>query len=63
MSPARQNRRASPRRRATDRETAPPRRRALLSVADKRGLEPLAAGLNALGYEIVSTGGTAKALR
>jgi len=61
--PARQNRRATPRRRATDRETAPPRRRALLSVADKQGLEPLAQGLAALGYEIVSTGGTAKALR
>ncbi len=63
MSPARQNRRATPRRRATDKETAPPRRRALLSVADKQGLEPLAQGLAALGYEIVSTGGTAKALR
>ena len=63
MSPARQNRRATPRRRATDKETAPPRRRALLSVADKQGLEPLALGLAALGYEIVSTGGTAKALR
>ncbi len=63
MSPARQNRRATPRRRAADKETAPPRRRALLSVADKHGLEPLAQGLAALGYEIVSTGGTAKALR
>ena len=63
MSPARQNRRATPRRRATDKETAPPRRRALLSVADKQGLEPLAQGLAALSYEIVSTGGTAKALR
>jgi len=63
MSPTRQNRRATPRRRTTDRDATLPRRRALLSVADKQGLEPLAAGLVALGYEIVSTGGTAKALR
>jgi phosphoribosylaminoimidazolecarboxamide formyltransferase/IMP cyclohydrolase len=41
----------------------PTRRRALLSVADKQGLVPFAAGLTALAYEIVSTGGTAKALR
>ena len=38
-------------------------RRALLSVSDKQGLVPFAAGLAALGLEIVSTGGTAKALR
>ncbi|HVY63206.1 MAG TPA: bifunctional phosphoribosylaminoimidazolecarboxamide formyltransferase/IMP cyclohydrolase [Gammaproteobacteria bacterium] len=63
MSPARQNRRATPSRRATDDQTAKPRRRALLSVANKQGLEPLAAGLAGLGFEIVSTGGTAKALR
>ncbi|MEO8465875.1 MAG: bifunctional phosphoribosylaminoimidazolecarboxamide formyltransferase/IMP cyclohydrolase [Gammaproteobacteria bacterium] len=63
MSPARQNPRAAPHRRATDQHTTPPPRRALLSVADKQGLEPLAQGLAALGYEIVSTGGTAKALR
>jgi len=37
--------------------------RALLSVSDKRGLEALARGLAALGFEIVSTGGTARALR
>ena len=37
--------------------------RALLSVADKQGLEPFAQGLARLGFEIVSTGGTAKALR
>ena len=41
----------------------PARRRALLSVADKQGLTPFAAALEALGFEIVSTGGTAKALR
>jgi phosphoribosylaminoimidazolecarboxamide formyltransferase/IMP cyclohydrolase len=35
----------------------------LLSVADKKGLAPFALGLEALGFEIVSTGGTAKALR
>jgi phosphoribosylaminoimidazolecarboxamide formyltransferase/IMP cyclohydrolase len=39
------------------------RRRALLSVADKQGLTPFAAALDALGFEILSTGGTAKALR
>jgi phosphoribosylaminoimidazolecarboxamide formyltransferase / IMP cyclohydrolase len=37
--------------------------RALLSVSDKRGLVELASGLAALGWEIVSTGGTAAALR
>ena len=38
-------------------------RRALLSVADKQGLVPFATELTRLGFEIVSTGGTAKALR
>ncbi len=38
-------------------------RRALLSVSDKSGLEAFAARLAALGYELVSTGGTAAALR
>src|SRR5918997_25932 len=37
-------------------------RRALLSVSDKRGLVELARGLDELGVEIVSTGGTARAL-
>ncbi|MBI3790663.1 MAG: bifunctional phosphoribosylaminoimidazolecarboxamide formyltransferase/IMP cyclohydrolase [Gemmatimonadetes bacterium] len=37
--------------------------RALLSVSDKSGLVDLASGLAALGFELVSTGGTAKALR
>ena len=37
--------------------------RALLSVSDKSGLVDFATGLHALGYELVSTGGTAKALR
>ena len=37
--------------------------RALLSVSDKRGLVDLARELVALGWEIVSTGGTAEALR
>jgi phosphoribosylaminoimidazolecarboxamide formyltransferase/IMP cyclohydrolase len=40
-----------------------PKRRALLSVADKEGLAPFAVALEALGFEILSTGGTAKALR
>ncbi|HEU4672746.1 MAG TPA: bifunctional phosphoribosylaminoimidazolecarboxamide formyltransferase/IMP cyclohydrolase [Candidatus Limnocylindrales bacterium] len=38
-------------------------RRALLSVSDKTGLVPFAAGLAELGFELVSTGGTARALR
>ena len=38
-------------------------RRALLSVSDKRGLIPFAEGLAELGVEIVSTGGTCRALR
>jgi len=37
--------------------------RALLSVSDKTGLVDFARGLAALGWEIVSTGGTARALR
>jgi phosphoribosylaminoimidazolecarboxamide formyltransferase/IMP cyclohydrolase len=36
--------------------------RALLSVSDKTGLVDLARGLTARGYELVSTGGTARAL-
>ena len=39
------------------------RRRALLSVFDKRGISEFAAGLQAAGYEIVSTGGTLQHLR
>jgi phosphoribosylaminoimidazolecarboxamide formyltransferase/IMP cyclohydrolase len=38
-------------------------RRALLSVSDKHGLIPFAAGLAELGVEILSTGGTCRALR
>ena len=37
--------------------------RALLSVTDKTGLVPFAKRLNALGVELISTGGTAAALR
>ncbi|HYL22335.1 MAG TPA: bifunctional phosphoribosylaminoimidazolecarboxamide formyltransferase/IMP cyclohydrolase [Gemmatimonadales bacterium] len=37
--------------------------RALVSVSDKRGVVEFARGLVALGWEIVSTGGTAEALR
>jgi phosphoribosylaminoimidazolecarboxamide formyltransferase/IMP cyclohydrolase len=40
-----------------------PVRRALLSVSDKAGLAPFAQRLAALGVELVSTGGTARALR
>ncbi|MYH48889.1 MAG: bifunctional phosphoribosylaminoimidazolecarboxamide formyltransferase/IMP cyclohydrolase [Gammaproteobacteria bacterium] len=38
------------------------RRRALLSVSDKSGIEEFARGLVRRGWEIVSTGGTARAL-
>ena len=37
--------------------------RALLSVSDKSGLVPLAQALAAANIELISTGGTAKALR
>lgn len=36
---------------------------ALLSVSDKSGLADFARGLAALGFELISTGGTARALR
>ena len=38
-------------------------RRALLSVSDKTGVVEFAYGLDALGVELVSTGGTAASLR
>src|SRR4029450_12770559 len=37
-------------------------RRAILSVSDKHGLAEFAHGLSARGFELVSTGGTAKTL-
>ena len=37
--------------------------RALLSVSDKSGLIEFARGLHALGWELLSTGGTGRALR
>ena len=40
-----------------------PIQRALLSVSDKTGLLPLARTLAAAGVELISTGGTARALR
>ena len=43
--------------------TLRPIRRALLSVSDKTGLVELARALAAHGVELVSTGGTARALR
>jgi phosphoribosylaminoimidazolecarboxamide formyltransferase/IMP cyclohydrolase len=43
--------------------TVPAPKRALLSVSDKSGLADLGAGLVRLGFELVSTGGTARALR
>ena len=38
-------------------------KRAIVSVSDKKGVVDFAKGLASLGYEILSTGGTAKALR
>ena len=38
-------------------------RRALVSVWDKSGLEPFVQGLKGLGIQILSTGGTARAIR
>ena len=65
MSPSRKPRRSRTERPsasdAPDKRRLP--RRALLSVADKQGLAPFALALEALGFEILSTGGTAKALR
>jgi phosphoribosylaminoimidazolecarboxamide formyltransferase / IMP cyclohydrolase len=43
--------------------TVPTPRRALLSVSDKTGLATFGQGLIELGFELVSTGGTARALR
>jgi phosphoribosylaminoimidazolecarboxamide formyltransferase/IMP cyclohydrolase len=47
----------------TAREEVRPVRRALLAVADKRGLVELARGLADLGVALVSSGGTADAIR
>ena len=38
------------------------KRRALISVSDKRGIEDFARRLSGMGFEIISTGGTAKVL-
>lgn len=43
--------------------TGPKIRRALVSVSDKRGVQAFAEALASMGVELVSTGGTAKALR
>ena len=43
--------------------TLPIPRRALLSVSDKAGLVPFAGELVRIGFELVSTGGTARTLR
>lgn len=39
------------------------KKRALLSVSDKSNLVPFAEGLDKLGYELISTGGTLRALK
>ena len=64
MSPSRKPKQSRSERPSSS--NAPPRgskRRALLSVANKEGLAPFALALESLGFEILSTGGTAKALR
>ncbi len=38
------------------------RRRALISVSEKRGISAFARRLHRMGFEIISTGGTAKTL-
>jgi phosphoribosylaminoimidazolecarboxamide formyltransferase / IMP cyclohydrolase len=65
MSPSRKTRRPRTERSQVPNASDKPgsKRRALLSVADKHGLAPFALALDGLGFEIVSTGGTAKALR
>ncbi len=65
MSPPRKSRPGTDRRRPVRGGGSERRRglRALLSVADKEGVVAFAQGLVAASYEIVSTGGTAKALR
>jgi phosphoribosylaminoimidazolecarboxamide formyltransferase / IMP cyclohydrolase len=45
------------------RDTGTEMPRALLSVSDKTGVEPLARALHARGWTLLSTGGTARALR
>jgi phosphoribosylaminoimidazolecarboxamide formyltransferase/IMP cyclohydrolase len=47
----------------TDQTTRLPIRRALISVSDKTGILEFAKELEALGVEILSTGGTFKLLR
>ena len=49
-------------RRASIATLASAKPRALVSVSDKSGMTELASGLAGLGYEIVSTGGSAKAI-
>ena len=46
----------------TEREGDVKVKRALISVSDKTGLEEFVKGLHGLGVEIISTGGTAKAI-
>ncbi len=38
------------------------KRRALVSVSDKRGVAAFARRLSGMGFEIISTGGTARTL-
>ena len=47
----------------TQRDASTRRRRALISVSDKTGVVALATKLSQLGWDLISTGGTARALR
>jgi phosphoribosylaminoimidazolecarboxamide formyltransferase/IMP cyclohydrolase len=71
IQPLWQNRKSEPCKRKTELassrssivNTVKPIRRALLSVTDKTGLVELAQALAGFGVELISTGGTARALR
>src|SRR5689334_10624799 len=63
MSPGNRDNRRPAMTDAAPRESVIPIRRALISVSDKEGLVPFARALAARGVALVSTGGSARALR
>ncbi|MFH1683984.1 MAG: bifunctional phosphoribosylaminoimidazolecarboxamide formyltransferase/IMP cyclohydrolase [Candidatus Margulisiibacteriota bacterium] len=56
-------RKAEKSKRKTTMKSSKPKRYALLSVSNKKGLDKFAKGLKGMGFEIISSGGTAKYLR
>ncbi|HEX6496299.1 MAG TPA: bifunctional phosphoribosylaminoimidazolecarboxamide formyltransferase/IMP cyclohydrolase [Acidobacteriaceae bacterium] len=60
---AQQDAKAQPDTKANEKQELKPIRRALLSVTDKTGLVEFSRALESHGVELVSTGGTARALR